>query len=190
MLTSVDFSKIHVTDFQQGKGCKTTCASLEGRDVTFQISPERFLNMPFGASAFDKEKETTRLNLDFDVSCVADIDVLDEWALEYATNEKDRLFPGMSKEDIARDYYKCCQTSEKYGSTRLRTKVSTGGIQKCKCFLHPEKLSAEIKDYDLRQCTARPYIKFLGFWKQGRGWGLCLQTTALLISKAEEDCPF
>ena len=35
---------------------------------TFSSAPDKFYKMPFGASSFEKEKETTRLNLDLDIS--------------------------------------------------------------------------------------------------------------------------
>ena len=191
MLSTVDFSKIHVADFARGKGCQTATVSLDGKDLQFRLSQDKFYKMPFGASSFEKDKETTRLNLDLDISGMSEeCEKLDAWALEYACKEKDRLFPEMSEEDIIRNYYRCVQHSEKYGTTRLRTKINTAGLNKCKCFLHPEKNSVDVNDYDLRSASARPLITFRGFWKQGRGFGLSLVTTALLLSPTEEECPF
>ncbi len=96
-MSTVDFSKIQVADFATGKGCKTATASSEGKDMQVRLSPHQFYRMPFGASCFKKGKETTRLNLDLDMSGMSDdCEKLDAWALEYACKEKDRLFPEMS----------------------------------------------------------------------------------------------
>ena len=61
---------------------------------------------------------------------------MDQWAIQAVVSSG--LFEGMSKEDVARMYHPCLQTSEKYNTIRLRTKLNTAGLHGCKWFKAPE----------------------------------------------------
>ena len=57
---------------------------------------------------------------------------MDRWAVQAVADSG--LFGGVSKEDVARVYHPCLQTSDKNSTIRLRTKVNTAGLHSCKWF--------------------------------------------------------
>ena len=91
------------------------------------------------------------------------------------------FFEGMSKEDVARTYHSCLQTSEKYSTIRLRTKLNTTGFQSCMFFKAPQNSPIDFKELDLRTSHIRPVIQLKGIWKQPGQWGLSLECKKVLV---------
>ena len=120
--SQVDFSAVAFSALQTNKGIKTANATLSGGPCEFLLHPTEWFTAPFGASTFDKDPQATRLTCELDVtssSILPLIQSLDRWAVQ--TVGDSGLFEGVSKEDVARMYHSCLQTSEKYSSIRLRT---------------------------------------------------------------------
>ena len=188
-LSGVDFSQVALSAVQQAKGVKTANASLNGGPVEFLISDE-FLRAPFGASAF-QDPTATRLTLELEVTSSPALPLLqavDEWAIEYVS--RNNILGSLTADEVARQYSSPLQVSERFPSTRIRTKVNTCGTFGCKFYLHPEKKRAHWTDLDsLRGAMIKPYIHFKGIWVQKASWGLILECKQLLVDQAGEVAP-
>ena len=182
-LSQVDFTAIHFAALQTNKGVKTSNASFRGGACEFLLHPTEWFSAPFGASTFDKDPQATRLTMELDVTSSEILPLLqqlDQWAVrDFCTNG---LFENMSKEDVARTYHSCLQTSEKYSTIRLRTKLNTAGLHSCKFFKAPENHPIDFKELDLRTCQIRPVIQLKGIWKQSNQWGLTLDCKKVLVN--------
>ena len=178
----VDLSKIALSPLQTNKGVKTSNATLGGGPCEFLLHPEEWFSCPFGASTFDKDPQATRLTCEVGVtssSVLPALQALDQWAIRAVVGHS--LFEGMSAEDVARTYHPCLQSSEKYNTIRLRTKLNTAGLHACKFFKHPERTPIDFKELDLRTCQIRPVIQLKGIWKQSGQWGLSLECKKVLV---------
>ena len=111
--SQVDFSAVAFSALQTNKGVKTANATLRGGPCEFLLHPTEWFTAPFGASTFDKDPQATRLTCELDVSGSSILPLLqslDRWAVQ--TVGDSGLFEGVSKEDVARMYHSCLQTSE------------------------------------------------------------------------------
>ena len=123
--TQVDFSSIAFSALQANKGVKTANATLRGGSCEFLLHPTEWFTAPFGASTFDKDPQATRLTMELDVtnsSILTLLQQMDRWAVQAVGDSG--LFEGVSKEDVARMYHPCLQTSEKYNTCLLYTSPS------------------------------------------------------------------
>ena len=100
------------------------------------------------------------------------------WAVQAVVDSG--LFEGVSKEDVARLYHSCLQTSEKYSTIRLRTKLNTTVLHSCKWLRSPEITPNQLTGLDLRTSHLRPVIQLKGLWKQSGQWGLSLECKKVL----------
>ena len=178
----VDLSAVALSPLQTNKGVKTSNATLAGGTCEFLLHPEDWFSCPFGASTFDKDPQATRLTMELDVTPSEILPLLqqmDQWVVRAVGDSG--IFEGMSKEDVARTYHSCLQTSEKYSTIRLRTKLNTAGLQSCKFFKAPENSPIDFKELDLRTCQIRPVIQLKGIWKQSGQWGLSLDLKKVLV---------
>ena len=128
----VDFPAVAFSALQTNKGVKTANATLRGGPCEFLLHPTEWFSAPFGASTFDKDPQATRLTMELDVTSSEILTLLqqmDQWVVRAVGDSG--IFEGMSKEDVARTYHSCLQTSEKYSTIRLRTKLNTAGLQSC-----------------------------------------------------------
>ena len=178
----VDFSAVAFSALQTNKGVKTANATLRGGPCEFLLHPTEWFTAPFGASTFDKDPQATRLTMEIDVtnsSILTLLQQMDQWAVQAVASSG--LFENMSKEDVARMYYPCLQTSEKYNTIRLRTKLNTAGLHNCKWFKAPENTPVQFNELDLRTSHLRPVIQLKGIWKQSGQWGLSLECKKVLI---------
>ena len=87
----------------------------------------------------------------------------------------------LSAEEVTRTYHSCLQTSEKYSTLRLRTKLNTAGPHACKFFKSPEKTLVEFKELDLKAARVRPALRFKGIWKQVGMWGMTFEVLRALV---------
>ena len=178
----VDLSAIALSPLQTNKGVKTANATLAGGPCEFLLHPDDWFSCPFGASTFDKDPLATRLTCEVDVTnseVLQLLQQLDQWAIRAVVSHK--LFEGMSAEDVTRTYHPCLQSSEKYNTIRVRTKLNIAGLHACKFFKHPERTPIEFKELDLRTCQIRPVIQLKGIWKQSGQWGLSLELKKVLV---------
>ena len=182
----VDFSAVAFSALQTNKGVKTANATLRGGPCEFLLHPTEWFTAPFGASTFDKDPQATRLTMELDVtnsSVLSLLQQMDQWAVQAVASSG--LFENMSKEDVARMYHPCLQTSEKYNTIRLRAKLTTAGLHSCKWFKAPENASITFTELDLRMSQLRPVIQLKGIWKQSGQWGLTLECKKVLVNPHE-----
>ena len=121
------------------------------------LHPTEWFTAPFGASTFDKDPQATRLTMELDVtnsSILTLLQQMDQWAVQAVASSG--LFENMSKEDVARMYHPCLQTSEKYNTIRLRTKLNTAGLHNCKWFKAPEILPYNSMSWIYARLTFAP----------------------------------
>ena len=179
----VDFPAVAFSALQTNKGVKTANATLRGGPCEFLLHPTEWFSAPFGASTFDKDPQATRLTMELDVTSSEILTLLqqmDQWVVRAVGDSG--IFEGMSKEDVARTYHSCLQTSEKYNTIRLRTKLNIAGLHSCKFFKAPENHPIDFKELDLRTCQIRPVIQLKGIWKQSNQWGLTLDCKKVLVN--------
>ncbi len=132
--SQADFSAVAFSPLQTNKGVKTANATLRGGLCEFLLHPSEWFQCPFGASTFDKDPQATRLTCELDVtnsSVLPLLQQMDRWAVQAVADSG--LFEGVSKEDVARMYHPCLQTSENTirsgsepSSTRLGSTVANG----------------------------------------------------------------
>ena len=111
--SQVDFSSVAFGALQTNKGVKTANATFRGGPCEFLLHPSEWFTAPFGASTFDKDPQATRLTMELDVtnsSILPLLQQMDRWAVQAVGDSG--LFENMSKEDVARMYHPCLQTSE------------------------------------------------------------------------------
>ena len=116
----VDFSAVAFSALQTNKGVKTANATYRGGVCEFLLHPTDWFQAPFGASTFDKDPEAKRLTMELDVTSsevLQSLQLLDQWVVRAVADAG--LFEGMSREDVARTYHSCLQTSDKYPNIRL-----------------------------------------------------------------------
>ena len=155
-------------------------ATYDGGPCEFLLSDEWF-TVPFGASAY-QDPQATRLTMEIDVttsSVLPHLQALDQWAMRYVADRG--VLDDMSAEDVARTYKPCLQTSERYNTIRLRTKLNSTGNLSCQFFLHPDNTPTTFDKLDLRTSNIRPVIRLKGIWRQAGQWGLQLEVRKLLV---------
>ena len=182
-LSEVVFSEVAFAPLQTNKGVKTANATYRGGSCEFLLHPTDWFQAPFGASTFDKDPEAKRLTMELDVTSsevLQSLQLLDQWVVRAVGDSG--LFEGMSKEDVARTYHSCLQTSDKYPNIRLRTKLNLAGMHSCKFFKAPENQPIEFKELDLLASSVRPVIQLKGVWKQSGQWGLSLDCKKVLVN--------
>ena len=182
-LSQVGFSEIAFSALQTNKGVKTANATYRGGTCEFLLHPTDWFQAPFGASTFDKDPNATRLTMELDVTSSEVLQLLqqlDQWVVRAVADAG--LFEGMSREDVARTYHSCLQTSDKYPNIRLRTKLNLAGMHSCKFFKAPENQPIEFAALDLLASSVRPVIQLKGVWKQSGQWGLSLDCKKVLVN--------
>ena len=180
-LIEVDTALLQLSALQSSKGVKTANASYRGGPCDFLLHGSEWFVAPFGASAY-QDPTATRLTMELDVtnsSVLPALQVMDAWVVQYVI--KNGVFESLSAEEVARMYHSCLQTSEKYSSIRLRTKLNTAGLHACQFFKSPEKTPLDFKSVDLKASRLRPVIRFKGIWKQIGMWGLSFEVLKALV---------
>ena len=182
-LSQVAFSEVAFSALQTNKGVKTANATYRGGPCEFLLHPTDWFQAPFGASTFDKDPGAKRLTMELDVTSsevLQSLQLLDQWVVRAVADAG--LFEGMSREDVARTYHSCLQTSDKYPNIRLRTKLNLAGMHSCKFFKAPENQPIEFAALDLLASSVRPVIQLKGIWKQSGQWGLSLDCKKVLVN--------
>ena len=171
------------------KGQKTCQLTNDHKPIAFHLGSR--LRTRFGASSFDKNVETSRKNLDFDVTndkqICAMLKQIDDWAISYIFDNAAKILKKVTSKDVIKENYKPLLTQ--YGDTiRVRTKINTAGHRVCSCWdedkgtrdLPEDWLNA---DYDVQ-------VSIPQLWIMGSSFGLTMETTNLLVHPIENECPF
>ena len=186
----LNLSKWHLAEVAiSSKGQKTCQLTSDHKPIAFHLGSR--LRTKFGASNSDKSVESSRKNLDFDITndkqIKALLEQIDDWAIQYIFDHAPKILKKVVREDVVRENYKPLLTQ--YGdTTRVKTKINTAGDRVCQCWdedrIHcdlPENwLAAE---FDVQ--VAIPPL-----WIMGSSFGLTMETTNLLIHPLQNECPF
>ena len=114
------------------KGQKTCVLTNDHKPIAFHLGSR--LRTRFGASTFDKNIETSRKNLDFDITNDQQIKALlgqiDDWAIQYIFDNSTRILKKTISKDVIKENYRPLLTS--YGdSIRVKTKINVAGHRTC-----------------------------------------------------------
>ena len=183
-------SKWHFAEVTtSSKGQKTCQLTNDHKPIAFHLGSR--LRTRFGASSFDKNVESSRKNLDFDVTndkqICAMLKQMDDWAIQYIFDNAAKILKKVTSKDLIKENYKPLLTQ--YGDTiRVRTKINTAGHRVCSCWdedkgtrdLPEDWLNA---DYDVQ-------VSIPQLWIMGSSFGLTMETTNLLVHPIENECPF
>ena len=186
----LNVSKWHFAEVTtSSKGQKTCQLTNDHKPIAFHLGSR--LRTRFGASSFDKNVETSRKNLDFDVTndkqICAMLKQIDDWAISYIFDNAAKILKKVTSKDVIKENYKPLLTQ--YGdTTRVRTKINTAGHRVCSCWdedkgtrdLPEDWLNA---DYDVQ-------VSIPQLWIMGSSFGLTMETTNLLVHPIENECPF
>jgi len=189
-MTQLDLSKWHLADVAtSSKGQKTCQLTNDHKPIAFHLGSR--LRTRFGASSFDKNVESIRKNLDFDVTCDKQICALlkriDDWAIQYIFDNAAKILKKAMSKDVIKENYKPLLTQ--YGDTmRVRTKINTSGHRVCSCWdedRNPRELPEDWLNAEYDVQVSLPQL-----WIMGSSFGLTMETTNLLVRPIEVECPF
>ena len=171
------------------KGQKTCQLTNDHKPIAFNLGSK--LKTRFGASSFDKNVETSRKNLDFDITndkqICAMLKQIDEWAIQYIFDHSAKILKKVMSKDVIKENYRPLLTS--YGDTiRVKTKINTAGHRLCSCWDEDKNPCDLPEDWLNTQYDVQVSIPQL--WIMGSSFGLTMETTNLLIHPLQSECPF
>ena len=102
----MDLSKWHLAEVTtSSKGQKTCQLTNDHYSASFNLGSN--LKTRFGASTFDKNVETSRKSLDFDITndkqITAMLKEIDDWAVEYLHTNSARIMKKVVSKDVIRE---------------------------------------------------------------------------------------
>ena len=171
------------------KGQKSCQLTADHKPVTFNLGSS--LRTRFGASTYDKNVESTRKNLDFDVTSDKQIQALlgeiDKWTVQHILEHGGKFMKKVMSKEVIKEHYKPLLNS--YGDRlSVKTKINTGGSRVCRCWDEdrnvrelPENWLGNV--YDVR-------VSLPQMWIMGSDFGWTLECIDLLIRPDDVDCPF
>ena len=117
------------------KGQKSCQLTADHKPVTFNLGS--CLKTRFGASTYDKNVESTRKNLDFDVTSDKQIQALleeiDRWTVQHILDHGGKIMKKVMSKEVIREHYKPLLNS--YGDrVSVKTKINTSGHRVCRCW--------------------------------------------------------
>ena len=103
-MTQIKTTKWHLAEVTiSSKGQKTSQLTNDHKIITFNLGSN--LKTRFGASSFDKNVETSRKSLDFDITndkqIISMLKEIDDWALEYVHANSTRLMKKVTSKDVS-----------------------------------------------------------------------------------------
>ena len=171
------------------KGQKTCILTNDHKPIKFHLGST--LRTRFGASSFDKNVESSRKNIDWDIThdeqICALLKQIDDWAVQYIFDHGGKIIKKMMSKDVIKENYKPLLTQ--HGDTiRVRTKINTAGHRVCQCWdeeRNPRDLPEDWlnNEYDVQ-------VAIVQLWIMGSSFGLTMETTNLLVPPLQTECPF
>ena len=173
------------------KGQKSCQLTADHQPVKFQLGDG--LRTRFGASSWDRNMETIRRNLDFDLGegeTLERLKAIDAWALDYITENSERLLKKrLSKAEVENGYTKLVRT---YGSSSsCKCKINIRGPRSCTYWddkgqqIHEPPAEGTWQDFAYTVAVAIPQL-----WIMQGTFGLLLETTALCLQAPAAVNPF
>ena len=171
------------------KGQKTCQLTSDHKPVTFNLGSS--LKTRFGASTYDKNVESTRQNLDFQITNDKQIqgllEEIDKWAVDYILKHGRTCMKKIMSKEIIKEHYKPLLSI--YGDrVSTETKINTGGHRKCRCW-DEEKNPRDFPEdwlsnvYDVK-------VSIPQLWIMGSDFGLTMECIDLMIQHDDVECPF
>ena len=170
--------------------------TCDGADV-FYSTANNGLCAPLGPGNFDKTAPAMRVNLEArldDEDVLAFFDGLDEWAVQYISENAERIFKRpMTPEQVVSGYHPCMRRKDGYAPL-LHTKVSTEGPGALRCWDVGGAAREPPSEWMRTRLQLRFHVSHL--WIMGTGLGLVVNTTDMqVVSEAsdaasERACPF
>ena len=187
---TLNLSKWHLSEVTtSSRGQKTCQLTNDHKPITFHLGSG--LRTRFGASSFDKSVETSRKNIDWDITddkqICSMLKQIDDWCIQYISDHAAKLFKKAMSKDVIKENYK--PLLSQYGdTTRVRTKINTVGHKCCKCWGEDKKPCALPEEWLNAEYDVQVSIPQL--WIMGSSFGLTMETTNLLVRPIENDCLF
>ena len=146
----------------------------------------------FGASSFDKNIDSTRKNLDFDISnhkhLIELFSNIDKWAIGYLAKHSQRLLKKQMTEELIKSHFKPLVIE--YGDTKsIRTKINIRGHRACR-FWDSDRNSTDIPPEDWLSNEYNVHVNIPQLYVMGSDVGFTIETTDLLVRPIDRQCPF
>ena len=190
MKPTLDLSNWHLAEVTtSSKGLKTCQLTADHKPIAFPLGSG--LKTRFGASSFDKNVETSRKSLDFDITedkqILAMLKDIDAWAIQYIFDNGGKIMKKVMSKDVIKENYKPLVTQ--YGdSVRVKTKINTSGHRVCKCWDEDRQVCDLPEDWLSNEYDVQCAIPHL--WIMGSSFGLTLETINLHVRPIQNECPF
>ena len=194
---SADVSGIRIGDPVVARGMSICSLSdAAGRALIFQLgSPEKPLRSPFGASVYGSKEENdkaTRLNLDALITERRDIiskfHEIDQQIVTWLHANADK-FPRIKNPH--EQYRPITSEDESYGTTRVRMKLNTAGLNAAKGWTIGDKARVpDLKTVNFRESPFVLIIQISKLWVMSKEIGCTVEVKhALLASSADDVFP-
>ena len=188
--SKLNLSNWHLAEVTTGsKGQRTCQLTSDHKPVSFHLGS--CLRTRFGASSYDRNIDSTRKSLDFEITndqqITSMLQEIDNWAMQYVFDNGGKILKKVMSKDVIKENYKPLLST--YGdSVRVKTKINTGGHRICQCWdvnRNPCDIPEDWLENEYDVQVAVPQL-----WIMGSTFGLTLETTNLLIRPIQSNCPF
>ena len=114
--------------------------------------------------------------------------LIDEWAIQYAAADSERLFGKKLSLDQVKDRYNgIFKQSDKYDPF---VKVKVASDKGAPTYWSPEKTQRGPPE-DFTLCSLQCHVRLVGFWFMQTSWGLTAQLSSALVAEENQvSCPF
>jgi hypothetical protein len=170
------------------KGGKSASVTQQSGKLVF-ITATLPLACPFGASVFQDDGTSTRLNIDYGQleAFEAMFRALDEQIIQATIAARDSIWAGkaMTEQQVRDNYTSPLKEREGY-STTLRSKID---VDKCRCWSW-EGAKIALPESRCKGCQVCPKIQLQCLWFMAPRWGATFITTDLRIAEVVVECPW
>ena len=184
---------IRISDPTTGRG-GSSCSilSAEGLPLTFQLgSQESPLRSPFGANVYgapEVQEKATRLNLEVDVTgrdaLIAKFRELDLTILGWLRMNADKF----KIKNAAEAYRPIVMHDPEYGSTRVRFKMNTVGLNAARAWsLETQTRLPDLKSVNLKESPFVLMFQVSKLWSMSRELGVTLEAKHVIVTNTVDD---
>ena len=180
------------------RGSKTCrLHDIDGEDVVYMTTGAAGMTAPFGATSFDTASTTKRKRFDIrleDEETLKFFNSLNAWAVEYITNNSQRLFGRvLSREEVELQYLPCARKKSSHHMPMLYTKFWADGRGALRCWDEagaPRELPTRWRHTWLH---LRLHVSHL--WIMGKDCGFVTECTDIRVLREEPEsmalaCPW
>ena len=190
---SADVSGIRVSDPAPGRGL-TTCnlSDAHGKPLTFQLgSAGAPLRSPFGAGVYggaEENAKATRLNLDALISgrddVIAKFREVDAQIVAWLRANQDKFRVRNAHEN----YRPLVVEDPEYGTTRIRLKMNTAGLNAAKGWTMEDKARVpDLKQVNFRETPFILVFQISKLWSMSKELGCTLEVKHVVLTSGADD---